>query len=136
MKVGVTIVHGAPEGWLLPGNGKVEWFQDYEGGPEMAIVPAGSFMMGSPQSEELRRNDEGPQRKVTFANPFAVGRFAVTFDAWDACAADGGCKGYRPDDNAWGRGQRPVINVSWNDAQWYVDTPFPTSIVAVLRSSR
>jgi formylglycine-generating enzyme required for sulfatase activity len=87
----------------------------------MVVVPAGSFMMGSPQSEEGRGNDEGPQRKVTFANPFAVGRFAVTFDEWDACAADGGCNGYRPHDMRWGRGRQPVINVSWDDANAYVE---------------
>jgi formylglycine-generating enzyme required for sulfatase activity len=121
IKVDARIVHGAPDGWFLPGNGKVEWFQDYEGGPEMVVVPAGSFMMGSPQSEEGRGNNEGPQRKVTFASPFAVGRFAVTFDQWDACAADGGCNRYRPDDGGWGRGQQPVISVSWNDAKAYVE---------------
>jgi hypothetical protein len=57
----------------------------------------------------------------TFANPFAVGRFAVTFDEWDRCAADGGCDGYRPNGRGWRRGQRPVINVSWNDAKAYVE---------------
>jgi hypothetical protein len=45
MKVDATIVHGAPEGCFLPGNGKFEWFQDCEGGPEMVVVPAGTFMM-------------------------------------------------------------------------------------------
>jgi formylglycine-generating enzyme required for sulfatase activity len=50
----------------------------------------------------------------------AVGRFSVTFDDWDACVADGGCNRYRPDDKGWGRGLRPVINVSWNDAKSYV----------------
>ena len=48
---------------------------------------------------------------------FAIGKYAVTFDDWDACVADGGCGGYQPPDNGWGRGKRPVINVSWNDAQ-------------------
>jgi formylglycine-generating enzyme required for sulfatase activity len=121
IKVDARIVHDAPDGWFLPGNGKVEWFQDYEGGPEMVVVPAGTFQMGSPQTEEGHDNDEDPQHPVTFANPFAVGRFAVTFDQWNACAAEGGCNGYRPDDNGWRRGQRPVINVSWNDAKAYVD---------------
>ena len=41
----------APDGYFLSGTGKVEWFQDFEGGPEMVVVPAGSFMMGSPDSE-------------------------------------------------------------------------------------
>ena len=86
---------------------------------EMVVVPAGEFIMGSPESEEERYSDEGPQREVTFGQRFAVGRFAVTFEEWDACVADGGCNGYRPDDEGWGRGRRPVINVSWDDAQAY-----------------
>jgi formylglycine-generating enzyme required for sulfatase activity len=83
-------------------------------------MPAGSFTMGSPVNEVDRGNDEGPQHPVTFAKPFAVGRFSVTFDDWDACVSDGGCKGYRPGDAGWGRGRRPVIYVSWDDAQAYV----------------
>ena len=39
---------------------------------------------------------------------------------WDACVSAGGCGGYRPEDEGWGRGRRPVINVSWEDAQEYV----------------
>jgi formylglycine-generating enzyme required for sulfatase activity len=71
---------------------------------------------------ELERNaDESPQHRVTFSQPFAVGRFSVTFDEWDTCVADGGCSNYKPDDNGWGRGQRPVIHVSWDDAKSYVN---------------
>jgi formylglycine-generating enzyme required for sulfatase activity len=44
----------------------------------------------------------------------------VTFDEWDACVADGGCNGYKPADEGWGRGQRPVINVSWDQIGWYI----------------
>jgi formylglycine-generating enzyme required for sulfatase activity len=79
--------------------------------------------MGSPASEKDRRDNEGPQHVVTLARAFAVGRFAVTFDEWDACVAGGGCNGYRPLDGLYGggvRGRRPVINVSWNDAKAYV----------------
>ena len=68
------------EGWFLPGAGKTEWFQDFAGGPEMVVVPAGSFMMGSLESESERFSDEGPQHKVTIPGPFAIGRFPVTFD--------------------------------------------------------
>jgi formylglycine-generating enzyme required for sulfatase activity len=53
-------------------------------------------------------------------NKFAIGKFAVTFDEWDACVTDGGCGGYQPLDNGWGRGKRPVINVSWDNAQAYI----------------
>ena len=81
--------------------------------PEMVVVPAGIFMMGSPPDEEGRDDDEAPHR-VTVAGPFAVGKFEVTFAEWDACAAAGGCK-HQPGDQGWGRGKRPVINVSWDD---------------------
>ena len=94
-------------------------FRDCDGCPEMVVVPAGEFMMGSPASEEGRNDDEGPQRRVTLRS-FALGVTEVTFDEWDACVRDGGCNGYRPDDQGWGRGARPVINVNWEDAQAYV----------------
>ena len=51
---------------------------------------------------------------------FAVGKHEVTFGEWDACVGDGGCRGHRPDDEGWGRGNRPVVNVSWEDARGYV----------------
>jgi formylglycine-generating enzyme required for sulfatase activity len=86
----------------------------------MVVVPAGSFEMGSPANEVGRGYHEDPQHLVTFGKPFAVGRFAVTFDEWDACVADRGCNGYKPKDSGWGRGRRPVINVSWDDAKAYV----------------
>jgi hypothetical protein len=75
--------------FLVPGAGKTEWFRDLDVGPEMVVVPAGSFVMGSPEFEENRTQHEGSQHKVSFAKPFAVGRFAVTFDDWDACVTDG-----------------------------------------------
>jgi formylglycine-generating enzyme required for sulfatase activity len=87
--------------------------------PEMVVVPAGSFTMGSPGSEKDRFPEEGPQHTVTIHKPFAVGKFSVTFDEWDACVADHGCNSYKPSDQGWGRGRRPVINVSWNDATAY-----------------
>jgi formylglycine-generating enzyme required for sulfatase activity len=95
-------------------------FKECEKCPEMVMVPAGTFLMGSPDSEPERYSNEEPMHRVTFAQPFAAGRFAVTFEEWDACVAAGGCNGYRPSDNNWGRGRRPVINVSWEDAKTYV----------------
>ncbi len=86
--------------------------------PEMVVAPAGSFTMGSPDSEPERSRGE-QQLRVSIGQPFAVGKFAVTFDEWDACVADGGCKGSKPDDRGWGRGKRPVINVNWDDAKGY-----------------
>ena len=94
-------------------------FHDCAGCPEMMVVPAGSYPMGSPTDETDRDPDEGPVHQVTIGEPFAVGRHEVTFAQWDACHAAGGC--FRnPDDQGWGRGNRPVVDVSWLDAQEYV----------------
>ncbi|MDD9857148.1 MAG: SUMF1/EgtB/PvdO family nonheme iron enzyme [Gammaproteobacteria bacterium] len=97
-----------------------ETFSDCDVCPEMVVVPAGSFMMGSPSSEEGRYDDEGPVHQVNIARPFAAGVREVTFAEWDACVADGGCYGYSPGDEGWGRGKRPVINVIWEEARGYV----------------
>lgn len=87
--------------------------------PEMMVIPAGSFQMGSPATEVKRSNDESPLHSVNVRR-FALGKTEVTFAQWDACVTDGGCNGYRPKDEGWGRGERPVIYVSWDDAQAYV----------------
>jgi formylglycine-generating enzyme required for sulfatase activity len=99
---------------------KTEGFRDCDVCPEMVVVPAGKFKMGSPPGEEGRSDDEGPRHPVEIAKAFAVGRYEVTFEEWDACVAGGGCDGYRPDDMGWGRDRRPVINVSWRHAKAYV----------------
>jgi formylglycine-generating enzyme required for sulfatase activity len=84
--------------------------------PEMVVVPAGEFMMGTDEY-----SDEWPVHKVTIRSSFAVAKFETTFAEWDACVAGGGCASNRsPSDSGWGRGRRPVINVSWNDAKEYV----------------
>ncbi len=85
--------------------------------PEMVVVPAGEFMMGSPATEEGRSANEGPQRLITIAKPFAVSKFAVTFADWDACVSVGGCP--HVSDSGFERGTRPVINVRWDEAQQY-----------------
>jgi formylglycine-generating enzyme required for sulfatase activity len=90
------------------------------GCPAMIVVPTGSFVMGSQDREPQRGNDEGPQHKVTISKVFAAGKFSVTFEEWDFCHSHGGCSSLFPSDNNWGRGRRPVINVSWEDAQNYV----------------
>ena len=96
-------------------------FRDCEECPEMVVVPAGTYRMGSPASEEGREDEEGPVHRVTIAQPLAVGKYEVTFAEWDACVSGGGCGGYRPPyEGWWGRGRRPVIHVSWKDAQAYV----------------
>ena len=95
-------------------------FRDCPDCPEMVVVGAGEYWMGSPEGEADRAGDEGPRYRVRIGEAFAVGKYEVTFEEWDACVAGGGCRGYRPDDAGWGRGRRPVINVSWEDAKAYV----------------
>lgn len=87
-------------------------------GPEIVVVPPGSFMMGC-VSGGYCPDDEQPVHRVIIEEPFAVGKYEVTFAEWDACVTRGGCQGYRPDDHK-GRGRRPVMNVNWEDAQAYV----------------
>ena len=94
-------------------------FRDCADCPQMVVIPAGSFTMGSPPNERYRSGDEGPQHRVTIWRPFAVGRYEVTFAQWDACVSAGGCR-HRPNDRGWGRGPRPVMSVSWRDAKAYV----------------
>ena len=97
-------------------------------GPVMAVIPPGSFLMGSPPDEFGRSDNEGPQYRVSFAKPFAIGRFAVSFAEYDLFCESTGKKMFfvwstgaraKPGDEGWGRGQRPVINVDWDDAQAY-----------------
>ena len=84
--------------------------------PELVVIPPGSFLMGS-LNEGTSSSERGrPIHKVTIRHPFAVGKYEVTFDQWDACVANGGCL-YNPDDNGWGRGNRPVMNVTWRDTK-------------------
>ena len=90
-------------------------FRDCPDCPEMSIIPAGQYKMGSPHGD----TDEVPVHAVVIAAPFAIGRHPVTFAEWDACVADKGCT-YKPDDAGQGRGQQPVVNVSWNDIQQYM----------------
>jgi formylglycine-generating enzyme required for sulfatase activity len=87
--------------------------------PEMVIIPAGSFAMGSPETESGHQITEEPQHKITITKPFAVSKFEVTFAEWDACAAHGDCRTH-VSDHGFGRDGQPVINVSWDDAQRYV----------------
>ncbi len=94
-------------------------FRDCAFCPQMIVVPPGTFTMGSPESEEFRGAFEGPQHPVTIGAPFAVGVYEVTFAEWEACVRMGGCR-YTPADRRWGRERRPVLYVSWEDAQAYV----------------
>ena len=104
-----------PEIWKVAGA--VTTFRDCRDCPQMAVVPAGEFTMGPPASE----TGEETRRRVTIKVPFAVSKFEITFDEWNACVRDGGCDDYRPKDQGWGRGKRPVIDISWDNAKAYTD---------------
>ena len=88
-------------------------------GPLMVVVPAGSFRMGCLNDGGGCYLDQRPVHTVDIAS-FAISRYEITFEQWDACVAAGACGGYRPVDRGWGRGSRPVIRLKWNDAQAYV----------------
>jgi len=76
----------------------------------LLLVEKGSFTMGDTDGA----SDEKPTHKVTFTYNFYIGKYEVTFDEYDAfCSATGKSK---PNDQGWGRGSRPVINVTWWDA--------------------
>jgi formylglycine-generating enzyme required for sulfatase activity len=104
-----------PAIWRVPGVGTQ--FQDCAACPRMVVIPAGEFTMGSPPSEL----EAEAQHRVTIARSFAVSKFAITFEQWDACVRQGGCEDYRADDQGWGRGKRPAVNMSWENAKSYVE---------------
>ena len=120
VKVAVGVYPGVPSPSVSPApvskkTGKV--FKDCADCPEMVVIPAGSFRMGDLNGG--LQKDEKPVHRVTIPRSFAVGKYEVTFAEWDRCVAAGGCS-HRPRDEGWGRGNRPVINVSWNDTQTYI----------------
>jgi formylglycine-generating enzyme required for sulfatase activity len=84
-------------------------------GPEMIALPPGKFQMGDPQG---KGGFEVPVHAVQIGRSFALGRYEVTFDEYDQFAKS--INRMLPDDRDWGRGRRPVINVSWDDANAYV----------------
>jgi formylglycine-generating enzyme required for sulfatase activity len=97
------------------GNMPGETFRDCAECPQMIVIPAGEFEMGSNDTPR-----EKPVHRVGIARPIAIGRREVTFAEWDQCVAAGACS-YRPNDRGWGRANRPVIDVSWDDAKTYIN---------------
>ena len=121
-----------------------ESFRDCPQCPELVVVPAGTYLMGKDGGAKR----EGPAHRVTIASAFAIGKYEATFDEWEVCLEEGGCKvmisrpapfGKRevsfaawktcqtddecqvhPDDHKWGRGRRPVMNIKFRDAEDYV----------------
>ncbi len=106
---GVATADGAEP--LAPGT----VFRDCPVCPELVVIPAGEFVMGAGAARPV----EGPAVGRTIERRFALGRFEVTFDEWQACVDQGGCAAM-PDDHGWGRGPRPVINVSMAAVEDYL----------------
>lgn len=84
--------------------------------PEMIDIPAGQFKIGC-------RRDGCPLLEKSGKNiqiaAFQIAATETTFEQWDVCVADGGCD-VLPGDYGWGRGDKPVVNVSWDDIQQYI----------------
>jgi formylglycine-generating enzyme required for sulfatase activity len=113
LMVVLLVAPGAVAQTAIPAPGTV--FRDCPECPEMVVIPAGKFDMGSTGGDR----DETPVHAVAIAKPLAVGKHEVTFAEWDACVAAGGCRP-QPEDLGWGRGRRPVMHVSWNDTEAYL----------------
>jgi formylglycine-generating enzyme required for sulfatase activity len=90
-------------------------FRDCADCPELVVVPAGVFIMGLGATSKKGK----PAHRVNITEPFAVGRFEITFSEWQACVDDGGCN-REPDDHRWGRNARPIINITYYDAKRYL----------------
>ncbi|MEM9669180.1 MAG: formylglycine-generating enzyme family protein [Pseudomonadota bacterium] len=102
---------------LRPSPGRT--FRDCDSCPLMVTLPTGNAALGAGDDDPDTRPNEKPQRPVTFSRLFAIGVHEITFDDYAACVSDGGCASL-PGNNGWGAGSRPVINVSWDDAQAYI----------------
>ena len=118
----ITLAIAVTAACAEPNNGKE--FRDCETCPVMVRVAAGEYTMGSPVAERNRDDDEGPAHEVTIGRDIAVGKFETTWSEWQACGDDGVCQApfghSMPEGSGWGKGQRPVINVSWDDVQLYL----------------
>lgn len=99
-------------------------FRDCPRCPEMVVLPPGTFLMGSPDTEAGRHANEGPTHSVTIDYALAMGVYEVTFDEWDACVESAGCDGYRPKQRFLGRNmggpRHPVTRVGWEDVPAYL----------------
>lgn len=89
-------------------------------GIDMVLINPGVGILGSSVDEEKRQRFENPRRDTKIDYPFEVSKYEITFDDWEKCLNDGGCAGHKPDDKGWGRGKRPVINISYDDAKNFI----------------
>ena len=105
----VPITLGA---WAAYARAAGETFQDCSACPVMVVVPAGRFRMGD--LSEVGEPNELPVHQVTFAQPFAVGKYEITCQEWQACVSARRCR------NAVGSGTHPATGVTWKDAKAYV----------------
>ena len=134
-KTALDVVRMRGDPTLLAALGILETgdvFRDCETCPEMVVVPAGSFLMGSPPAEEGHHDSQGPQHRVTIAKPFAVGKYEVKRSEYAEFVQatgrmDGKCLTYDDSLHSW-RNPRfaqgtdhPVVCVSWDDARAYVN---------------
>ena len=101
-------------------SANARYFRDCDDCPEMVEVPGGVFSMGTPVSEPVRDAAELAPRDISMNARYALGAREVTYAQWDACVAAGACNKAAATDPGWGRGARPVVNISWDDAQDYV----------------
>ena len=115
---GRIVEHSYQRDHTAPGTVFRDALKDGGQGPSMVVLPRASFRMGSPPNETDRDNDEGSVRTVTISRRIAMGRYEVTFDDYDRFAE--ATRRTKPrDPSNWGRGSRPVISVSQEDAQAY-----------------
>lgn len=108
----VVLSTSSPQAMSNPNPGDV--FRDCETCPELVVVPSGIFIMGLKGTRKTSK----PAHRVNMAKSFAIGRYEITFQQWQACRDGGGCK-HSPDDHNWGKSNRPVINITWHQAKNY-----------------
>jgi formylglycine-generating enzyme required for sulfatase activity len=131
--VALAPAHGQTQSGRRAAPSAGDTFKECRNCPEMVVLPAGKVVIGSPPDEPLHRDNE-VQKEITFARPFALAKTAVTWDQWEGCVRDRWCDGMaidaalrlgqngepNPDYRDYGRGTRPVVGVSWYDAQAFV----------------
>ena len=99
------------------GSSRFAGIKDCDDCPELAIIPPGTFTMGT----DSRHKYEGPAHKRTIDKAFAIGIYEVSFDQWKVCFDEGACGTDFPDDHKWGMGNRPIMNITWHDTKMYLD---------------